>query len=477
MNRVDQYRDERHRAVVAAKTALESGDALLLGKTEVDEETQARADEFYAQAAKARESIAQWDERIQLAQATERAEELVAERAERNKLPKHERGADPEGSKLNDIPTVVELAQRNHAVRSRSAGLPHNADLACKRFEVERLYQTRMREVCLSKPGNEVRLLTEEQREAWETYQGRVRQARTPVELALMPTQKADTDNLGGVLVPEYFEREIHDVAKFIGPLADDSVISVIPTSGMGTVHVPTNTDINDKLPTYTAEAADVGIQTTAWDEVDLTPRNFAVQMVVTDQVLMADHVDMESYLVRKLGINFGRRQNEYFTSGDGANKPKGVTQVKAGQHVQNAAKGTITEADLVGYLKKLDADYRNMPTSFTMFHDDTILDMMVHRTNDVHTFQRTPDGQNIMLPKMPRVRPNNALTALNTGNATNAFLAIGGDFSEYAKVRVGGMRFERQREVRAFQWVLSFNTYMDAGPIIDEAFAVLKSK
>lgn len=469
MNRAETYLAEAERCRQAGNDAFTQADDLVVGKTEVSDDDQSKADDLYSQAEQAFTKAKDWERRSKLAEAADEAERFAEGQRRRNRLPQ-ERAADVGGSRLNDAPTALELAERSQALTLRFAGQHHDEDAAFRRWPVESLFVLALRERCT---GGEI--MTAEQREAWAGYSKTSREAR----YALAPTQKADTDNVGGVLVPEYLDSMIRDAAKFEGPLADDSRISVIMQGSTGVQKIPRATDVNDddKQPERLAEAADATIKSFGFDEVTLTPENFAVMIVLTDQILMADVISVEPYLARKVGELFGRRQNRFFTSGTGNQQPKGVTQIGAGRHVTTAAKGVVAEADVINLLKRLDAAYHGRPSTFCMMHQNAIFDLMKLRDNGELVFPRTPNGMNVVLPGGNPLVANNRLSVPDGGNsaAGDVFMVIG-DFSDYTKVQVGGLMTERERYLRSYQWLVGFNTYLDASPIIEDAYALLKS-
>lgn len=471
MSKAEQYRAEAERARQMGRDAQKDADELVLNKPDASESDQKAAEEKYDAMRAAFTKANEWDERATAADKADAADRLLTAQRERNRLPLTEPASATSGSTLNDAPTVMELVSRSRAFESG------NIDLAAKRWPVENLFLLAVRDRC-----HDGRIMTAEQREAWADYERTAEQAT--FELALTPTQQVKTDAAGGVLVPEYLDRMIRDKMVYEGPLADDSLISVLRTNSTGVMKLPVNDDIETKLPARLEEATDATIQETAFSEVTLTPENFAIQMVLTDQILLGDVISIEPYLARKVGENFGRRQNAFFTSGTGTNQPKGVTRVAAGRKVSVAANTGVTETDVQNLKKLLDFAYHLRPSTRVMAHQGTIFDLMILRdsTGGNLVFQRTPDGLGVLLGGNGPVMANNRLNERTAGSSNTEFEAtdqimVMADLSDYTKVQVGALRFERERMLRSYQWLVGWNTYLDATPVVENAYAVLTGK
>ena len=393
-------------------------------------------------------------------QANRRVEFAEAQRA-RNNLPENEPVTSfVSVSDFNDAPTAVELRQRSVALEEAPL-----SDVALKRWPVENLFTQVLRGYLNS---GTLYSLSEDTRRAWSDYQ--------KVSLEAMGfTQKASDDALGGVLVPDYLERNIVDEAKFSGPLADDSLITVLRRGSVGETRIPRNTNINTIVPGYVAEEANVTAQDPAWSEATLNPRNFAVQIMLTDQIMQPDVIGIEAYLTRKVGENFGREQNRLFTVGTGTNQPMGVGSISTASRVtETAAASAILFSEITAALKKLDAAYQSRPTTRCMVHYSTYIDMINELEGGTHRYRMLPNG-NLVLATGITIVPNNDLSA--AGGAGGSPAAVIADLADYTKVQVGGLRFERERKLENFTWLSSWNTFMDAKPIEEAAYSVLKLK
>ena len=470
MTRAEQYRAEAERVRQAYQDQMSAGDALVLGKDTVSEADQATADEHYGNAKLAHAKVDEWLSKAKMAEADDERGRFFDAQREVNALPKVEAASGVQRtSDLNDIPTVAQLTERKVQLALMQDGQPHDAAIAHKRWPVEGLFaraiRGRMRE------SNELRFMDADQQKAWTEYQAAAHRA----EFALTPTQKADTDGLGGVLVPEYLTSQIHAASQPEGPFASDALVSVIPTGSIGAVKIPRFTDINTKNPKRIAEATDVTPDVAATDEVTLNPENFAIQMVLTDQLMQADVLGIEAFLVRRIGQNFGRNQNALFTNGTGTNQPKGITNIAAGRKASTAARATISETDVIGMLKLVsDSNILGRATTRAMAHQSTIFDLMTLRDGGNLVFPRSADGLRVMLPGGVEVIQNNAMSE---GAATTGLNRIAvGDVADYTVARVGGLRFERERNLASFQWLVSWNTFMDGSPVIETNWAILLS-
>ena len=483
MTRAEQYRQEAERALQAGTDAQNDADALVLGKSEVSAEDQQRADEKYEAMSAAFKSARDWELRAQEAEKADLHASFRQGQADRNLLPPTEPAVSGvRNLDLEDQPTGMELLQRQFA--NQTPELQRRfSDVAHRRWPVEGLWVMALAESMKARGPDQERIrMTDKQRKAFATYQRNAHDARMAA-WAITPTQKADTDNLGGVLVPEYLDRMIRTEAKYEGPFADDALITTLMMGSTGLMKLPRNTSINDdaQLPGYVAEATDVTPITTEFDELTLQPDNFAVQYAISDQLMLSDVISIEAFLARKVGENFGRRQNAYFTSGNGTNQPTGVTTVaKATRQVDVGTSGQIDRDDVYSLAQKLDAGYHMRPSTRWMVHFNTMLELMKLTENGERLFDRIDGGRNVVLPGggPGGVLWNNRLYPY-TATTADQIVAVLGDYREYVKVQVGGLRFETARGAKgleSFQTLLSWNTFLDGKPAWDSAFAKLSA-
>ena len=474
MTRAEKYRAEAERVRQAYQDHLSKGDELLVGKDTVTEAVQAEADEHYANAKVAHAKVDEWLNRAKLADADDERGRMLDASRERNALPQVEAAAGVEReSDLNIAPTPKQLFSRRVQLGLMASGEAYDKHVALERWPVEGLFPKAIHGVF--QYGDATRKMTAAEAKAWKDYQA-MANIVDRAEFAITPTQKSDDDALGGVLVPDYLDAQIRAAAQPQGALADDRLITVIVQGSNGTRKLPRFTDINQRNPVRIVEAADVSPEAAATDEVQLDPENFAIQMALPDQMLFSDVLNIEDFLSRRIGMNFGRQQNAFFTNGTGVNQPKGVTRIASGRHTATANQTALALADITGLLKAgADNGFHGRDTTYAMAHQSTIFDLLELRDNGQLVFTRTPDQLNVVLANGARVLQNNALSVVGA-STTGLDIMVVGDLADYTKVQVAGFRFERQRELQSYQWRIAWNTYYDGSPVVEENWNLLKT-
>ena len=467
MTRGERYRSEAQRLDRAGAQKMDEADGLTVGVEAVPDDVQQKADGLYKEAEALFERSQFYKTRAAEAEARDADERTAGAERERSKWRERATGnGNPRTSDLNDMPTVEQLRERSRHLALRLRGEHHDADVANRTYPVEGLYAKVIRSKV---PGlTDPDPMTPEERSAYSDY-------AKLAERALAPTQSSAVAGKGAELVPENMANRIFAASKLYGGFADLLGVSQFVQQSPGTFKVPTSTDVTTLFPSRTAEAADVALSDTDTGEVEVPINNFAIQLVLTDQLLMSDVVSLESFLVSRMGQQFGGRINQYVTSGTGVNQPKGVTAIAAGRKVAIGTDGSLDEDDIFSLLKHLDGSYHGRPTTFAHAHFNTILDISKMRDNGQLVFPRTPDGLTTVLPGGTRLVANNQLVVDAAGNTAASNVMLIGDHMEYALVTDGPMRFERARELRSYQWLLSWNQFLGGSPVIEDAWAVLR--
>ena len=141
MTRAETYLQEAERCRQAGNDAFSEADGLVVGKTEVSDDDQARADDLYSRAEQAFTKAKDWERRAKVADAQDEAERFADAQRRRNALPQ-ERAGGASGSRLNEAPTALELAERSRALSLRFAGQHHDEDAAFRRWPTPRVVPT-----------------------------------------------------------------------------------------------------------------------------------------------------------------------------------------------------------------------------------------------------------------------------------------------------------------------------------------------
>lgn len=468
----EKYRAEAQRLQAQARTHMEDADGLVVGVDDVPEDVQKRAQESYDTAKKLFERAEFYVARAKDADTRDVDQRTAdAERGRNGWQERSQGGGMPRTSDLNEMPTVAQLQERSQHLSLRLRGESYDEDVANRTWPAEGLYAMVVRSKVPSMAGKGFSL-DADQVKAWDEYVGIATRALTP-------TASTDVQGKGQELVPENMANRIFAAAKMYGGFADLMGISQFTQQSPGNFKVPTESDVEDWSPSRTAQGGDVTISEVDTGAVDIPLNNFAIQTVVTDQVLMSDNVSLEAFLVSRMGRVFGRRINALITSGTGTNQPKGVTTVANTRKTRLAANTAITAADVRNLLKSVDGNYHGNPTSRVHAHFNVLLDLAALRENGQRVFERSPTGLDIILDGGTPVIANNALAATAPGGSgkTDVNILVFADHMEYVVVRDGPMRFERARELRAFQWLLSWNMYLGGAPAVEEAFGVLTGR
>jgi HK97 family phage major capsid protein len=96
-------------------------------------------------------------------------------------------------------------------------------------------------------------------------------------------------------------------------------------------------------------------------------------ELLVPVELLDDSAFDLATFIAEVAGERIGRRQNDDFTTGDAAGKPKGIVTA-ATLGVTAAGATAITADEIVGLIHSVDPAYRNDPSFGLMMHDQVLL-------------------------------------------------------------------------------------------------------
>lgn len=386
-----------------------------------------------------------------------------------------------------ELPSEDELAERSRMIeKSIVAGgiaelSERDAMVATREFAVEELFFDALRSRFATLKGGDP-TLTGEKRKAWRSYVERARAVQQRLTSPLTGGQLAGTAGSGAEFVPEAWSADVIYNMAFYGPLADPGRVRMFSNDTVGTYHVATVTDNETKRARILAEATASTKDRVTTSEVTLNPRNTAVQIPFTDQMLMGGNINLRGFIERDVPEWFGRSMNGWYWSGSGTNQPSGINTIAKtnANRYQIATTKVVTEGDVTRFVGLLDKAYGDLPQSTIMMHWGTILYLMTIRSGTgERVFPLTPDRKSIVLPGGVTVEANNAITLLGTGAqaATTDIVAFYGDLMCYGAIMLGGMNVEMQRNLESFQWLLSWNFFQDAAPLNQQAFAFLQGR
>jgi HK97 family phage major capsid protein len=321
-------------------------------------------------------------------------------------------------------------------------------------------------------PGN-----ADVQKRAFNTFLSRGLSAVPGEELRAL---QADSDIYGGFLVapPQFVLKLIQamDNEVFIRGLA-----TVFPVTKAESLGAPSmDNDIAD--PSWTAEIA-TGTEdsTLSFGKRELAPHPLAKLIKVSEKLLRASAMDVESLVTSRLAYKNGITAENTYLNGTGANQPMGVFTaatagfgISTGRDVSTGNTATAFTTDgLMNALYSLKAQYH--PKATWIFHRDAI--KMLRKLKD-------GDGQYIWNPDIKGGQPDMILGrpykmseyCPNTFSGS-AYVGIVGDFSNYWIADALSMRIQRLNELYAATNQIGFISRLesDGMPVLEEAFARVK--
>lgn len=273
----------------------------------------------------------------------------------------------------------------------------------------------------------------------------RARMRNTPanrVDVAALQERAlgSSTGSAGGFTVPEAFANVLEVNLLAHGPMLQ--VADLIRTDGGEDFPWPT-VDDTDNEGEILGENKQVGTQDPQFAQNVLKAFWFSSKMVRVSLALMMDSAfDMAAILGGILGERLGRRQNRAFTTGVGANEPRGaVTGAALGVTADSATE--ITPDEVLALQHSVDPAYR-MGGRY-MMHDNVLLHLRQKKDGK---------GNYIWQPSMREGEPDRLWGApvsvnqhmsgsITTGQRTVLY----GNFSSYKIRQVRSIVFRRLQE------------------------------
>lgn len=384
-------------------------------------------------------------------------------------------GTQPSERRDFTPPTVEQIRERGELQWRETAGLPITDEeiaIANRRFPVEDLWG---RYTWLRAIGR-LDLLPTEQAEAYRGYRDNMETAlaaSTLVQSRAITGGLDGTANDGADFVPTDLERTIHNIKRFVGPMADDSRLSVFRLDYYGNLTVPTGTAA---AAADSAPAADLTITKPTTGSVTFTAKKYGVVVPVTAEIMMSP-VNFQSWFNSQVARSFGRTFNNQRTVGDGSGRNfAGAWAGAAATRVSSAANDTLAAADLLSLFKGLGSQYYGPDTSVQM-NGDIELELMKFAdgsgSDTVAYIRIDPVTGEVRLPRGLRAEINDAFTGVLTGNNTLKWIGIG-DLSQYGIYYAMGMRSALQYIAESDQWLLTFLQWTDGQRMDEGAFRSL---
>ncbi|NJM54603.1 MAG: phage major capsid protein [Verrucomicrobiae bacterium] len=245
----------------------------------------------------------------------------------------------------------------------------------------------------------------------------------------------------GGALVPETFVRSLE-----LNMLAFGGVRQVAETMFTSTgerIAWPTADDTSNQ-GVLLGESQPIGASTEPsfgmiyWDAYKFSSK----PVLVPYELLQDSFIDLPGLLGQMLGERIGRVTATYHTTGDGANKPKGIiTNAVVGVTAGSAT--TITYDEVIQLEHSVDPAYRN--GAEYMFHDNLCLHFRLLKDgNGQYLWQ---NGANAMAPDRINGRPYTISMEMASAMAASAKTVLFGQLSRHKIRRVGEARLYRLEE------------------------------
>lgn len=184
--------------------------------------------------------------------------------------------------------------------------------------------------------------------------------------------QSVGTNTAGGYLAPAQFQAEMIKSLKAWGPMLDPAITRVLNTSTGVPFQWPTFDDTANS-GSLIAENTQVSTAEVAFGTRSLDAYKYTTNVVlVSDELLQDSVMDVEVIIRDAMAERFGRIGNLHLTTGDGANKARGIVTA-AGAGFTAAAASAIVFDDLIELEHSVDPAYRSDPSVKWMFNDTTL--------------------------------------------------------------------------------------------------------
>lgn len=252
--------------------------------------------------------------------------------------------------------------------------------------------------------------------------------------------QATSPDSAGGYTVPEEMQNILIKSLAAWGPMYDDSLTTVISTTGGNSLPLPT---VNDTAVTAAAAPSqgttltDDGGKDVTFGTKNLDSYSYDTEWIRVSLELANDSIfAMESLLGQLLGERLGRKLNSELTIGSGSSAPNGI--VTASALGKTAAAATVFTADeILELIHSVDPAYRASPKKRIMFNDTTLL--ALHKLKDGqgnYLIQSAPDGTGMLT--IGAVSVPYTVNQAMVSAATTTKPIVFGDFSKYFVRKAG---------------------------------------
>ena len=205
------------------------------------------------------------------------------------------------------------------------------------------------------KEGNE---RTEQQKAYGEYLKKGDRNSTTETmeQMQEVKTLSTDSNTDGGYLVPENTRNQIIEHRRAVSPVRQYATVLTISSGNQ--LKIPREND-TDFEAGWTGER-DNRSETThsGFEMLNIPTHEMYAKPLATQQMLDDAAFDIESWLERKVGDKFSRKEGTAFVTGNGANKPQGLLDdVDASRQVNSGASSALTYGGLLDLVYDIEVD------------------------------------------------------------------------------------------------------------------------
>ena len=286
-------------------------------------------------------------------------------------------------------------------------------------------------------------------------------------------TMSTTTSSEGGYAVQSEVAQQLIDSLKYFGGMRE--VATVIATEMGNPLSFPTSDGTSETgeliAENTTATGADPTFGTAA-----VNAYKFSSKIVAAPFELLQDaQVDIEAFILKRLGDRLGRVTNTYFTTGTGSAQPFGVAaRAGSGKVGTTGQTATVIFDDLVDLIHSVDVAYRTGGKCRFMMNDASlkIVRKLKDATNNRPYFLPGYELNNSMPDTLLgyEITINNDVATM----AANAKSIFFGDFGKYIiRDVMGGTLFRftdsayaKLGQVGFLMWMRSGGNLVDAGAV-----------
>lgn len=259
--------------------------------------------------------------------------------------------------------------------------------------------------------------------------------------------QTVGTPAGGGYTVPTELANEIIKSMKAWGPMYDEDVCTVLPTTSGNPIDMPTLDDTAQTVDKHTEAGAptDDGSRDAVFGKKTLSAHAYDTSWVKFSYELAQDSIfAFETLLGGLLGERLGRRANTELTVGDGSGDPQGIV-VGSSLGKTSAATAAITYDEVIDFVHSVDPAYRGSPKVGFQFHDTTLAALRKLKDAEGRYIWSAGDVQQGVPGTILgyRYRINQAMDTLAAAKKVMIF----GDHAKYFVRKVGGIVLFTARE------------------------------